>query len=388
MTVTEATDSQAWDSFLSLQQFRPFLQSWTMGEVYRDTGQEPIRLEVREGAEIVAICQAILVPAKRGRHLAIPYGPVINGKWKMENGKSVLELLLKELTKIAKEHRCSFMRISPFWPESPTPYALPPTPYALPSPLHLLAEHVWYLPLVTPDPWNTNDSSRPPAGEGPGVRTEEDLLKAMRKTTRNLIRRAEKDGVTIASTDPVKDVEAFIALHEETRKRHHFTPYTNTFFRSQVTRFAARGECTVYLARFQGEVAAASIHMHMGGETGYHHGASASKFAKVPVSYLLQWTAIRDALKRRDHVYNFWGIAPIAPTPPPSPNGRGESPLSPFGGKGPGDRGRHPFAGVTLFKTGFGGSLLPLVHCMDFPLARTYTLTRIFEQLRKWRRGF
>ena len=186
----------------------------------------------------------------------------------------------------------------------------------------------------------------------------------MRKNTRNLIRRAEKDGVTITrSKDPLKDLDTFIELHEETRKRHSFTPYTNTFFRSQVEHFWKRGECTMYQAHYQGEVIASSIHMHAFGETSYHHGASTHKHRKIPASYLLQWTAIQDAIKRGDHMYSFWGIAPEGIT-------------------------KHPFAGVTLFKRGFGGELLELVHCMDVPVHSRYYLTRAFETLRKWRRGF
>jgi len=329
-----------------------------MGEVYRDTGENPIRLEVRDGAAIVGLCQTIVVPAKRGRHLAIPYGPVVDAAVNGENRKSVLDLLLNELSRVAREHRCSFVRMSPFLPVAAARESGWPPSRTLPAPLHLLAEHVWYLPLVSPDPWASGGS------QGGIPRTEEDILMNMRKTTRNLVRRAERDGVQVlASSQPDKDIEIFLSLHEETRRRHHFTPYTNEFFRAQVLHFAARGECTLYLARFQGSVIASSIHMHVAGETSYHHGASSQAFAKIPASYLLQWTAIRDALKRGDHVYNFWGIAP-----------EGVS--------------RHPFAGVTLFKTGFGGAFLPLVHCVDFPLSRTYTLTRLFEHYRRFRRGF
>lgn len=367
MTVSEATDQQAWDAFLSAQTYRPFLQSWTMGEVYRDTQQEPIRLEVREGGEITAICLAILVPARRGRHLMIPYGPIMRSTEYGVQSTEVFNLLLEELKRVAKEHRCTFIRMSPFWPLKANSYKLQATP----SPLHLLAEYLWYLPLVQPDPWSvelTAPSSQLQA------RSEEEILMAMRKTTRNLVRRAERDGVTIeASQDPNREIEHFLALHEETRQRHGFTPYTNTFFRSQVRRFAERGECTLYLARYQGEVAAASIHMHAFGETSYHHGASTHRLSKVPSSYLLQWTAIRDAIRRGDRVYNFWGIAPVTLDVDGTPTVTDHD---------------HPFSGVTLFKTGFGGSLLPLTHCMDFPLSARYHLTRAFELLRKWRRGF
>ena len=194
------------------------------------------------------------------------------------------------------------------------------------------------------------------------------MLKNMRKNTRNLIRRAEKEGVTIErSEDPLNDLSTFITLHEETRKRHSFTPYTNAFFEAQVRHFAPRNECTLYKALYNGEAIAASIHMHAFGETSYHHGASTHKFNKIPASYLLQWTAIQDALKRGDHIYSFWGIAPPAEV---------ES------------AAKHPFAGVTTFKRGFGGQLLHLIHCMDVPVTKKYWLTRGFETVRKWRRGF
>lgn len=353
MTIRPATDADAarWDAFLAAHPRASFLQSWTMGEVYRDIGQEPVRVLAEDGGNVVAVCQAIHVPARRGKHLAVMYGPVGRS---YDAGAALLDALRRE----ARARGCSFVRASPFSPAAEsdrwTAAFDAQRIHAVRSPLHLLAEHVWYLPL---------DGA-----------TEESLLAGMRKTTRNLVRRAEKDGVTVrASTDPLRDVEHFVRLHDETRKRHKFTPYTNAFFRAQVKRFAPRGECTVYMAEYQGQVIAASIHMHAFGETSYHHGASDSAHAKVPASYLVQWTAIRDALKRGDRTYNFWGIAPMKPTDD--------------GGREIADKS-HPFAGVTLFKTGFGGELLDLVHCMDLPLRPSYALTRWFETFRKWKRGF
>jgi lipid II:glycine glycyltransferase (peptidoglycan interpeptide bridge formation enzyme) len=48
----------------------------------------------------------------------------------------------------------------------------------------------------------------------------------------------------------------------------------------------------------------------------------------------------------------------------------------------------HPFSGVTTFKTGFGGNLLELTHCVDLPLSPRYHVTRMVETVRKWKRGF
>lgn len=349
MQISPATDQQAWDSFLASQPFRPFLQSWTMGEVYGDIGQEPVRLQVEENDKIVCTCFGHVVPAKRGKHLSIPYGPAIAcGQW-----AAVGAPLVQALREAAASHGCSFIRMSPFWPV--TSDCEPPAG-SRPSPMHLLAEHVWYLPLTVGGQW---------WGGGTQARTEDEIFKNFRATHRNLIRRAEKEGVTVtASDDPNRDIVHFLRLHEETRRRHGFTPYTEAFFRAQVRRFSAQKQCGLYLARYQNEIISTSIHIHAFGETSYHHGASASAFSKVPASYLLQWTAIRDAIRSGDHVYNFWGVAPT-------------------------DAGKsHPFAGVTLFKTGFGGSLLELTHSRDIPLTWKYWLTRGIETVRRWKRGF
>lgn len=378
MNILVCNDQAAWDSFLLSQPSRPFLQSWTMGEVYRRIGQEPVRLIVKDGEFIRGICFAHVVPARRGRHLSIPYGPVLGVGLGVGLGE-----LIDELRNIAHEQKCSFIRMSPFWPKTEESQELLTNIGAKLSPLHLLAEHLWYLPLVEPDPWAISAirSSTPLRAGNPQseiAATGDDLFRAMRATTRNLIRRAEREGVTVtASDDPVRDLPLFLKLHEETRKRHGFTPYTDAFFRAQVAEFAKSGRrapgggnVILYIARHQGEVLATSIHMTVGGETSYHHGASA--MSKIPASYLLQWTAIKDALRRGDHLYNFWGIAP----------GMMED------GRWKMEDRRHPFAGVSLFKTGFGGHLLELTHCVDIPLSPKYYLTRTFETIRKWRRGF
>jgi lipid II:glycine glycyltransferase (peptidoglycan interpeptide bridge formation enzyme) len=365
MTIRPATDPAAWDAFLARQRFRPFLQSWTMGDVYADCGQEPVRLQAEVDGQIVGICFGHVVDARRGKHLAIPYGPVLDENFREQN---LLEMLVNALREEASRRGCTFIRLSPFWPQTNNQKLI--TSNSVPSPLHLLAEHVWYLPLQQPDPWDTTTHSSLPTTNS----SSDTLFKSFRSTHRNLIRRAERDGVTVtAESDAVEGLMHFLRLHEQTRRRHGFTPYTTEFFRSQIDRFNARGECTVYTARYQGDVIAASVHMHALGETSYHHGASSSAHAKIPASHLLQWTAIQDAVRRGDRVYNFWGIAPTI--------------VDDAGNRRP-ERPNHPFAGVTLFKTGFGGRNLDVVHCTDIPLNIRYYGTRLLENVRKWRRGF
>lgn len=337
-----------------------------MGEIYRAIGEEPVRLVVEEGGEVVGICSAVVVSAKRGRHLAVLYGPsaqMRNAKCEVRKGDTshfdirishFLQVLVEKMKEIAKEKNCAFIRMSPFWSSSDPGADVLKSLGFRPSPLHMLAEHVWYLDL-----------------EG---KTQEDVLMGMRKTTRNLIRRAEREGVVVErSNDAVRDLPIFFELYEETRRRHHFVPYPEDFIRAQVKHFSESDECALYIARFNGEPVAASVHMIYGGETSYHHGASTAKYPKCFASYALQWKAIRDAISRGDNIYNFWGIAP---------GRRVEN------GKWKVESAKHPFAGVTTFKTGFGGQVLELVHCMDLPITSKYYLTWGFEVFRKWKRGF
>lgn len=362
MNVQVASNPAEWEDFLKKQRFTPFLQSWTMGEVYRDIGQEPVRLEVRDNGTILGICQAIVVPARRGKHLMVQYGPVVNDALGLDQ-------IVSALKDSAADHRCSFIRMSPFWTEVDPLVQKLSSQGALPSPMHLLSEYTWYIPLRNVDRWSGLQFDA-----ASDARSEESIRMDMRKTTRNLVGRAEREGVTVtASDDPEKDLGIYFQLQEETYKRHRFVPYRSSFIRAQVKHFAPKREAIVYIARYQGEPVAASVHMSYGGTTSYHHGASTHKHAKIPASYLLQWTAISDALKRGDSIYNFWGIAPrkLLET--------GEEVII---------NPRHPFAGVTTFKTGFGGKPLPLTHCMDIPLKNSYYITRAFEFVRKWKRGF
>lgn len=363
MQIIRDGNAAEWNNFISKQPYTPFLQSSAMQKTYLQTNQQSVCFTVEENGTIIAGCMAVIVPAKRGPHVSVPYGPILDKKNTTDANKKCIAVLVKDLTEYCKKNGYWFVRLSPHWPTSAQ--NLLPTE-AKKTPLHLLAEHLWYVPLRQDCRWGMQKNAI----------TKDSILMNMRKTTRNLVRRAERDGVTIRSSSGLgDDFNEFIRLHEQTRKRHHFTPYTNTFFAAEVEHFSAQNQCTVYTAWYEGECICASIHIHYNGETSYHHGASSSAHLKIPASYLLQWQAICDAFDRRDHVYNFWGIAPV------SKQEDGKWRLAE-------ENKGHPFAGVTTFKTGFGGTLLELTPCHDIPVSNTYYLTRWFEQYRKWRRGF
>ena len=94
-----------------------------------------------------------------------------------------------------------------------------------------------------------------------------------------------------------------------------------------------------------------------GQEAVYHYSGSSDKLRHIPASSLLQWRAILEAKRRGLARYNFWGIAKS-------------------------DNLKHRFAGVSLFKKGFGGERLDYLRTHDLPVSPVYYLTYLFETLR------
>src|SRR5581483_3014513 len=153
-----------------------------------------------------------------------------------------------------------------------------------------------------------------------------------------------------------KKLDIFHHLMKETAARQGFSPQAKRYLTIQFENLSALGIEKLYLAIYQGKVLAAAIIASFGDTAAYLHGASVA--GKIPATHLLQWQAIRDAQAEGRKVYDFWGIAPN-------------------------DNPRHPWAGLTLFKQGFGGEPLPYVSAWDYPLSGRYFLIALLEKARK-----
>jgi len=199
----------------------------------------------------------------------------------------------------------------------------------VPAPIHAMdAELCWVLDLHS---------------------SEEELFAGMRKTTRYEIKHSS---ATVAKS---KDIEKFMYLYDETSKRHQFIEHTG--IREEFETL----DCDLFLASHNKELLAAAIIVYFGDEAIYHHGASVPN--KVGASYRIQWEAIREAKKRGKKLYNFWGIAP-------------EGSLN------------HPWRGLTIFKTGFGGWEVKFMHAMDYPVSPLYIIPKTIEEVRKKLKGY
>lgn len=335
--VKELESKQDYEPFNVSAQDTLFLQSWNYGEQVKALGDKVFRIGMYEKNKLIGIAQVIIIRAKRGDHYFIPYGPVLK-KWKQEYFEACIDFLRAR----AKSDRISFIRVSPFISNTKKNRALFQELGFVNSPMHVVAENTWLLSLD---------------------QDEKELLKQMRKNNRKLIKRAERDGVTIEKSTTKEAIEEFVRLHKDTKKKHNFTPYPDDFFRKQVQLFAKDNQVLVINARYKDEVIGSAIVMYYGSMAAYHHGANSIAHQKIPAAYLIQWEAILEAKKRGIKTYNFWGVSPDKDRP-------------------------HPISGVSHFKRGFGGKQHNLLHAQDLPLQISYGLNWIIETIRRKRRGY
>jgi len=350
MKIDEIKNQVIWTSFLSENDTKSFLQSWEWGALQEHLGYRVRRLGIYEERELLGIAQVIEIKSKRGHFLFVPHGPVI--KQQMTNNEAQIKLIISELihylASAAKNHHCSFVRIAPVLEDSQENRKIFSDLGFRKSPIYMHAERVWILDLG---------------------KSEEQLLLEMRKTTRYSIRRAKREGVVIEKRTDTEATDDFYRVYKKTALREQFVPFSKKFIREEFESFHRYGDALFLIGSVPsaqttiGGVAgtlAASLLIFTKSSAFYHQGASIH--SRIPVPYLMQWEAIREAKRRGCNYYNFWGI--LQP---------GRSPKN--------------WGGLTMFKQGFGGYQIDYVPTQDYILSPKYYLTYLYELYLRWRRG-
>ena len=188
MQMREIENKGIWESFLSECEEKSFLSSWNWGEFNRVMGNKIWRLGIYENGELSSVALVAKMAAKRGTFLLVPHGPVAKLKTKNEKLK-ILEILLGELKKIAKDEKAIFIRVSPIWERNEENNEIFKKLGFKLAPIHVHPEASWKLDI------------RP---------SEEGLFMGLRKTTRYLIRQAQKDkDIEIFQSPKIEDIEIF-----------------------------------------------------------------------------------------------------------------------------------------------------------------------------------
>lgn len=321
--------------------FKPhtFLQSWEWSLSQEALGQKIFRLGLFQENKIIGLAFFYLIKARRGSFLFCPHGPIIN--WQEAN--AVLPILLKYLIKLAEEIKADFIRFSPLAENLPANRKIFKNLGFRPAPVHMMHPELSWLLDLTP--------------------SLEMILSGMEKRTRYSIRKAEKDGVEIISSSDQSDLDKFYQLYRQTADRQGFVPYTKDYLDKELQSFLQNDKIKIYLAYYRKELIAAAMIVYANDSAFYHHGASIRKYSNITASELLQWTALKEAKKNGLSYYNFWGIVRE-------------------------EEAKHPWAGLSKFKKGFGGREEEYLHAQDYVLSIKYWLNYLIEIIRKIKRGY
>lgn len=338
-TVKKIIDLPTWDAFVTKQEFSPFVQSYHYGEFYESLKENFEIFGIYKGDVLVGGSIILSTHAKRGRFLYLPYGPILDF-----SDKEMVQTFCDFLKAFAKERKYDFIRVSPLLDDTQEGRDGLKKCGFRKAPMHVLAETSWILDLSP---------------------SEEELLAGMKKNHRNLIRRCEREGVRVEVRTDQEALDLLNEMHDVTEKKHNFRRFPKSYIEKEFNAFAKDSQAAIYLAYLpDGRLDAASIMMFFGNMAVYRHSASLNQNKKLPTSYLIQWQVIKDAKARGQKWYNFWGVAPEGSTK------------------------KHPFAGITHFKKGFGGMQKDLLQCHDLPITNKYWFNWMIETIRRIKRGF
>lgn len=186
-------------------------------------------------------------------------------------------------------------------------------------------------------------------------KSDNEILKEMRKNTRYLIKKAEKFEIEILHSDDDRYFNDFKKIYDKTVKRHGWDANDLHYIKKQYDIFSSKGFSRIFVARYKGEILASAIFTKFQNQVIYHHSGSVSN--NIPAMYLLIWQAIKYYKNAGLKELNFFGVCKK-------------------------DEFSHPWYGLSLFKRGFGGKERKLMSSYDYPISWKYWFVRSVEKFR------
>lgn len=331
--IRDITDNTQWDDFVTAHPEANFLHAWQWGEFHISRGNRVIRRGAFDGDVLVGVYEGVVEAARRGRHLSIAGGPIVD--WVHMDAVTALR---DDMKAQGEKHGCVFVRVRPQYEKSDEALAVFKKLGFTPAPMYLSVELAGVLDLT---------------------KDEDEILKGMRQRLRRALRKAEKNDIQVETTTDPASMKEFYDIQLQTAGRQKFVAFSEDFFTKQFAAFAETGNAVLYTARHNGEVLAQNFMIFYGNEASYHYGVSTELGTKLSGAPLLHMQAMRDARERGIQRYNFWGIVDEDDT-------------------------SHRFYGVSVFKRGFGVDELRYVPAHDLVIQPLkYKLTWLIETVRR-----
>ena len=310
------------------------LQSTAWGE-FQHRVDRSVRSLTGDGWRALVVEEDTLV----GTCWYVPYGPVAEGP-------AQLAAALRSLREAAREAGAGWLRVEPILDVVRGPAAMGPGEA---SQVLGRSRAVAAPRDIQPRRSRWIDVSR----------SEEEILKDMTGTNRNLWRRhRDKDLSITVSSDP-EEVEVLIDLLELSAQRNGFRAHDAGYLREAARTLLPRGAAAVYVTRHRGEPVCALMVYDSPSTRIFAHSAMKDGQRKLRPNQPMVVQAVLDAADRGQEIADLFGIAPT-------------------------DSPEHPWAGFSDFKRSFGGYDVNLTGTWDISV--TAWRYRLYLGLRRARR--
>ncbi len=284
------------------------LQLWEWGEARKKLSLEVLRIGDFEGSKLKKVFQ---ITFHRIPYTKYKIGYLPRSKYP---SKETLDFLYK----FGKENNILFIKFEPYIRKEEIPH-FARNDMVTKSPHPLFPDWTQIIDLT---------------------RSEEELLKGMKPKTRYNIKLGQKKGLIVKEMTNSQGFEIFAKLYFATTKRQkyygHDYNYHKTIFESLKDSFS-----NILITYFDNIPLCAYELFHHKDILYYVYGGSSESYRNLMAPHLLMWESIRFGKKLGLKKFDMWGS------------------LSPEYDQ------KHPWAGFTRFKEGFGGQFVELGGSFD-----------------------
>jgi lipid II:glycine glycyltransferase (peptidoglycan interpeptide bridge formation enzyme) len=279
---TEA-DRQAWNDFVARTPAFALMQSYEWGEFKESLGWKVIRLAAHQRGQLTALAQLFIKSVPLGLFSVgyVPRGPLID--WR---DQATTTALLSALHDEARRHRAVFTKIEP-------PLLSSPEAHGWLRRVGFRASSYTNQPRATIIVDLTQDL--------------DDILKQMRKKTRQYIRRAARMGVTVR-VGSREDLPAFYELMQATGRRAGFPARILEYYEREWQTFADSGQAVLLMAFYRDHLLAVRTVYRLGSHAAEFHAGSSDQFVDLRPNHVLVWEALKWAKAQGCRTYDLWGI--------------------------------------------------------------------------------
>jgi peptidoglycan pentaglycine glycine transferase (the first glycine) len=280
--VSEGATDPGWDEFVAATPGGDHLQTTSWAAVKRRVGWRAARLIVERAGNLVGGCQLLLrdLPL-HGAIGYVPRAPLVVGR-----DPAVTDAVLDALTRLARREHVAYLKVQP--------------PVDRPDLDAMLVRRGFVVSGLEAAPTTTTRIDL--------RRSEDDLLRAMRKTVRYDIRHAQRRGVTVRAGSAADAGVVGELVRATALRQRDFAAYPSDYYEEIWRSFDASGQARLLLAERGGAVLAFVLLIALGESAVTKAGGWSGADSNAHPNELLHWTGIQWARKQGYRYYDFDGI--------------------------------------------------------------------------------